>query len=719
MIQLALLVVFGLAGLACRPPPSATELVAARFCDENHDGVPQPSESILLTFSAPIQIDGGPASTGILLHPPQQTQLASYRTGPGESETQLRVVLGLGTPDFRASGIYGEGSSAVGVSIDFDRIAVKDENGRLLRGRSSVVDLALSVPSPALLLSADWVDQDRNHAVTEGDEIELTFDRPVLLSDAIKLAGRQAPPGLFQLPIRSDRLDDGERTARLRATDEEAIVWLILGSRPRLTLPGEFDHRLLNQQDAASGIAIQGTRIRANEAIRDRFGVGVASREFIDIGTIEPCEPFTDIGPNGSGPPQTELHTATRLPDGESVQPDGQVSPRDGRVVVIGGLVEETRPSSDIWTYEGDGSWRQEPQALKQARYGHTATYFVGDDGTPQTSDDFILVAGGCDGHKALRDLEVVLPYAPGGLQVLPVYDGDYAQHLTPRFYHTAHGFLDRLVLVGGQSSTVELNARVEELEVRVSWPSQQAEPHVSARAQKLGTLQYAREFHESCLLQFGGEQFVFVYGGWGTSNLRGHDQVELPPLLVNPGDNILGQPELFSLHGQVSIILAKRESSDEAPAPRRSHRIVNLAPSAERPEFLLLGGTQASPFPVRGAATPPRECRSAYRFRVSFDEKPPTIEWKAVGSLAAERHSMATILLSSGDVLVAGGAEDGAPSNRVELFDSAHDDFAPFCANLLSPREGAQVAPTSGEGWLLIGGRGATDTVCERFDTP
>ncbi|MGE3165688.1 MAG: hypothetical protein AB7O52_12330 [Planctomycetota bacterium] len=700
-IVAACLALTSLGNVACQPRDPTPTLVAARFADENHDGVPQVGESIVLTFSAPVGLAGDGSTIGVHLAPAERAQLGSYRVEPGESETQLRVILGLGTAEFTAVGVHGADDGATGLLLDFDRIAIVDESGARLRGQSPVVDLALSVPTPGLLLRADWVDRDRNHAVTEGDDLELTFDRPVRIADSVKLAGAVAPPSLLRLPIRSDRLDDGTRPTRLRAADEEAAVWLTLGSHPRLTILGDFDHRLINQPDAPSGLAVQGTRIRANFAIEDRFGVGVASHEFVDLGTAEPCEPFIRSGTIGPRPRQIELHTVTGLPDGQ--------------LILIGGLVEDERglnPSDELWVHDGDGSWLG-PVSLKQARYGHTANYFYGADGVAQTADDFILVAGGFDGHKALRDLEVVLPYAPGGVLVLPVYDGDYVQHLTPRFFHTAHGYLDRLVLVGGQISQ-ELNARVEEVVIRVSWSTEQEEPQVSAKAQKLGTLQYAREFHDSCLLVSQGEYFVFLYGGWGTSNLRGLDQVELPPQLVNPTDSILGQPELFSLHEQTSTILARRASSGDPPTPRRGHRLVNLTPQAEAPEFLLVGGTQVSP---RGGAAAARECRGAHRLRVFLDEAPPTVEWQAAGSLAAERHSITAVLLPDGNVLVAGGAEDGAPSNRAELFDAAHSDFAPICASLLAPREGAQVAPTLDEGWLLIGGRGARDPVVERFD--
>lgn len=669
----------------CDPGEDGARLIAACFSDENWDGQAQAGETILLTFSAPVQLVEDAVPAGIRLHPAESNLLGSYHVEAGPRKTQLRIVLGVGSNEFTARGTFGEGE-ATGVSIDFDRVPIRDERNRRLRAASAVVDLALSIPPPSQLVSTAWIDVDQDRAVTAGDEVELRFDRPVRLSDSVKRNGFQVPDDLLRLPVRSDRLDDGELLSELRENLDPNTIRIVLGSRPRLTVQGNFDPRLVNKPEAPSGLAVQGTRIRPHPGIQDRFGLGVSSRDSMDIDLFEPCDPFVELTPFRGDSLQLDLHTLTALPDGRALLVGGQLSsnPSDGL------------PSSECWLYQGDGSWAG-PFPLTHARFGHTATYFPGFDGEAGTRDDYVLIVGGYDGYKALRGIEVVFPNAPGGVAAFPVYGG-YELHLSPRFFHTSHASSNSsAVLAGGLLSKQDFNLRVEEIDLQVEWPDSAEDPRITATTQKLGVLQHARVNHDTCLMRFEGEDFLFAFGGWGAPNSGEQDRVSAAAGFSFSGEQIpIDRPELFSLHDGRSVEL---RSDPAPPSPRLRHKIVPIAPDGT--EWLLVGGT---------------ETRDAHRFTIDFDTSPPTVKWVSAGSLVVERHSVGTITLRNGGVLVIGGVEGGAVTDRVELFDPTQNDFAPLCANLISARQGARIAPVGDDRWIIVGGNESDGVMVEEF---
>lgn len=669
----------------CGPAADPPKLLAARFVDENQDGLPQPGESILLTFSGPVRLvpqalrGAGLRGKGVRLQPPEHF-LGNYHLESATVPEQLRVVLGHGGPAFWARGMPGSGETTT-LWIEYGELAglLHAQLGGEFPARSSAVPIALQPHGPALLRSVEWVDVDRDHTVTAGDELRLTFARSVRLADGVKREQARVPADLFLLPRAGDRLSDGTQPARLREDLRNNALCIVLGSRPRLTIVGEFD--LDQREPEASALAVNGTLVRPHPALVDVFGSGVASDRFLDVTPAGECAPFRPIPafPGLSG--ELRGHTATALPD--------------GRAVVVGGGID--RPLADVWIWEQDGSWGV-PLSLKQPRQWHSAHYLPGDDGLPGTSDDAVIVVGGFDGEKALASIEVILP-ASDPPQVLPVTD--ISGVLAPRYYHTGHtraaGPPSRIVLVGGQRNRAELGAALEELEVRVAYPPGALDPEVRVAVRPLGLLRYPRTRHASGLLLYEGREVLLVLGGWGANAF---DKPSVPFPIDDP-HFVLCHPELLDLDQPGPTVLA-------APGPLDRRRDLHLLP-LDTGELLLVGGT-AQPLRMGegwGPTRPLQDTRLAYRLRVSAQDKALALEAQQAGSLNANRHALTPLLLGDGSWLLVGGSEGAGSTQRVERFLPTVDDFAPFCDQLRVPREHAQAVLVAGGDWLIIGGSG------------
>ncbi|MFQ5654692.1 MAG: hypothetical protein ACE5GW_08180 [Planctomycetota bacterium] len=684
-----------LAASGCGGGPNGPRLISARFLDDlSPDGSPQVGEGILLTFSAPISLDS-PVRRGVTFLP-EGHRAGAYELTSGPADHQLLLKLGSGTLKLVAAGHFGdrETPDSSGVLLDYGRIGLLSAEGRRLEGIEGPVDLAQTPPQPARIVEVEWLDMDRGYTVSEGDILRLVFDRPVHLSPRVKSRMSRVPPRMFILPVGGDRLDDGKHPSTLlEAVDVEEVILLTLGSRPRLTVQGEFDPRAVREVGSPSGVAINGTSIRPHGGILEAFGVGAASSGVTDIrGDARP------FAPEDGFPRAGELrgHTATRLPDGGVVIIGGR------RVRPGGGSVE---CSNEAWIYEASGGPWLGPFPMKFPRAGHTASWFPGRDGIPGNEDDYVLVVGGWDGEKALTSLEVFLPY----LENRPFYPIDSKSPPTPRFEHTAHAIAgtNLLVVVGGRHGE-KLNGTVEIIEAEVIPIPGDYRPVAGSR--QVGVLEYPRTNHASALLESEAGLLLFIYGGYGNS-------VGAPNVpYTREKCDVLSAPELLRVgrdHTEAQNLRLGGRGMGADPGRRLGPRLVPLL--EERWNLLLVGGTRLEP----GEWVPPerrQECLQAYRIEIEASLSPARIHYRPVGKLEAERHNIEATTLPSGRVLIVGGMEEGRPSARAELFDPSTGDIEPLCRDLQLPREGFTLEAATEDVWLILGGTDSEEIPAEIF---
>lgn len=659
----------------------------------------------MLTFSSPIELvprRSGPLHGGLIVRPTTH-KLGHYRLEPGPSRTQLRVILGRGELSLVAHGSHISGDSTE-VQLDFDAIAavatVLDEVQRPLTGRSKIARIAMHPHEPAVLVATRWVDVDGNYCVNQRDELLLEFDREVTISDAVKSTGNQVPADLFLLPGSGDeRLDDGVEPSTLRQTQDSRVLAITFGSRPYLTVGGTFDPRRDGELEPPSGLAINGTVIRPHRAILDSFGNGVASHRIVDLEPKESCQPFSIVYPYGNDGASPQGHTVTRLPGGS--------------ILVAGGGIDG--PTAECWLREASGNWLG-PIVLKHPRQWHTATYYLGRDGQPETNDDAVILMGGFNGERALGSVEVVLPFArldagnPREIpQAYPVQPRP--QGMTERFFHTAHlrePLFDqngetraRIVMVGGQLNSQELNGVIEELTVDVAWPEGAQEPEIGTlELRTLGYLLFPRAYHASALIKQERGERVLLYGGWGK---QGFDEprVQTP---VHDLEALLNHAELIDLADGGSQILGNG-------LPRRhSHALELLEPVDGNPTLLLVGGTVNAPLGAHpGLPMPDTEKPQQALLLTLRDDADgrTTLDAETAGEMIVPRHNFCIAHLPNDDLLIIGGEEDGVATDRVELYEVALQRFSPLCQGLMAPRQGCTAVPTDGNAWLVVGGSG------------
>ena len=671
----------------CEKP---ARLLSARFVDESKDGAAQTGETIVLTFSEPVDLVDS-TNRGIDFSPAPSTGVYTVERG---SRNQLVVTFTGGTFEFETAGIHGHSDHprATGISIDVTQLGdFRTADGRKVSGVRGPVDLEPTAHPPALLRSARWIDTDRSYSVNSGDRVRLEWDRPVQLSADTKRTG-VVPDDLIYLPVRDDRLGTKSEPARIEKGEPQGTVEIVLGDGAQLGVEGEYGD---SRTRGATGIAINATVIHPQRAILDGFGQGVASDQVIDL--EGDCNPFYAAFQFAGVPRGLHHHTATTLPD--------------GRILIVGGQVEGPGNNidavmQDAWLYDPTEEKRWSHAGhMKFARCRHSATYFPGEDGEDGTEDDFVLIFGGWDGQKGLSSAEIYLPYADEP-ELLPITETTGGP--SDRSFHTAHALPEsqKLIVVGGVAGFLTFNPTVEEIEIRRDGDRYQLVASV------VGQLAYPRRAHDSALIESAGsEPRILVIGGYGRQAEIGAERLVQDPSKCNP----LLTPELLTLDRTPSVPLLAEDPTTE-PSPRLGHRLVPL-PEENFP-YLLVGGTTLPP--DWRIVRPDGEIRDAHRLELDLESTPPRVRYVPCGELAVERFDFATAALANGTVLIVGGKEDGsAASSRVELFDplgGRWGEFQAFCRSTLTARERFSIARLLDGRWLVVGGNSGEGPNVEVF---
>lgn len=694
------------------------------------DGVSQTGESILLTFDQPISLLAE-VRTGLHLFP-EDSSAGAYTILAGEENRTLRVVLGAGRIQLEPLGVFGDSESpeATGLSLELHRIeGLTDERGRRLQGTTVVVDLAPTAPRAALLESAEWEDVDRSQTVNEGDALVLTWDQEVMPSLSVRQHQLKVPDDLLILPVADDRLDDGDSPSSFElGSGFRRDTRIILGTDPHLTVQGEFDTATVRFPGSASGVAVDGTPIRPHSALVDAMEMGVASRRVVDlVDRIGSCEPFLRVP--SSFPHSGELtgHTATALPD--------------GRVVVAGGWrsgegfeADPPRVSDEVWVYDphasSPGQLWDGPYHLPESRALHTATYFPGKDGEPDTEDDFVLLVGGYNGNgyngKPLNSLLTIYPNRDFAISHIHPFN----YHPSYRFLHTAHRIPGEnlLVLVGGHKRLSVLNRIVEVIQLEYEGGD------LAVHLHQLGALRFARREHAATLIDNNGEDWLLlVFGGYGGEPWPREGEVEVS----DAQSGVLASPEIFRIDpedfrlrdarvptvpGHVIRLPEPQLLPDPGIGKRRGVRIVAL--NEETDPWLIVGGTEQPP---SRRAEPGLECRDVFRFDLVADGESFRMVVRRTGTLREARAAPQTAVLEDGRVLIVGGTRGFERTNIAELYDPLAGDSGSvqtLCRDLQVPRGGGDQDAIWGDftvsrtfdganesqRWLIIGGAATAD---------
>jgi len=109
------------------------------------------------------------------------------------------------------------------------------------------------VPAAPVLVSAQWIHGSGAGGVSEGDQVTLTFDVAVTLT-----SGSLDPAAVFGLPVTQDFFGTG---ATLSSTGDPKVLAITLGSNPKLTPGGMYDHGQLADGKPSGVFVLDGTNI--------------------------------------------------------------------------------------------------------------------------------------------------------------------------------------------------------------------------------------------------------------------------------------------------------------------------------------------------------------------------------------------------------------------------------------------------------------------------
>lgn len=688
-ITVALLATLILASWGCDGFSPDRTLVSARFADHSLDGIPQEGESLILTFSGSIQLEGS-ALTGIKVLP-RSSDLTVFQVKSGPLDHQLTVVIGAGDANFTAPGTYGESEDASGILLDLDAIRATDSSGKELSGLCGPVDIEITPPPPALLEGARWIDRDASATVSRGDEVALRWNRSVTPKDLTEGTESLVPEDLLLLPIDGDRLGSSEDPGVFLPGELPEELRIRLGGNPYLTIGEAYNASRPGYPGNPSGIAVNGTTIRPHQALVDSLGVGVASMGVVDIeGECDPFSPF----PAPPGSTRLMGHSATALPDG-SVLIAGGRHHRSGQ--------GNSKVLAEAWLLDPIEQKWQGPLAMVESRSGHTATHLVGTDGIAGTSDDLVILIGGWNGSKALNNIEAMLPYSEEPA-FHPVH---LASLLSPRFDHSAHPLPGRnsVVLVGGRLDR-DLNGLVEELELELRFVS--GEPLINGYAQSVGEIDSPRREHASILIEEPGGLFLFIYGGYGGSLGNPHTPYTAEHCSVLSAPEVLRLSPGFGKVGHLSL-----ETGADLPGIRRGCVLVPLGMEGE---MLLLAGTAKEPVDNPLINSDLDDCRVAYKTRIWVVGTRARISYQEAGTLMSEVAAPGVAHLGEGRVLIVGGSEEGRSSAQAQAYDQFSARFEPLCTGLKAPRGEPTITTLADGRWLILGGTSLEEPGAEVF---
>ncbi len=665
------------AGLAGGCGADQIELTKAIFLDDqNLNREIEPGESIALYFSRPVDL---PVVTqaGLAFDPPE-TALGHYEitteapAGHTRLSNQLFVRIKSGSSRLQVEGSYAETSGATGIAIDWTQIKLIDANGESVGGSRDFVDLGYPLPAPAKLTRAHWRDTDASLTVNEGDEIELSWDRPISASPILKRGGRLVPTSLFRLPVPGDCLSDRGLKSKIRPGPDPRSQIVILGEGPRLSLWGVYQPDQ-HYSGSPSGIGVRGTSVSPSPYLVDRYGVGAGDPIAIDLtgekSVFRYLAPLhEDLQPDRFKP---EALVVTPLPNYSCL-----ISGGEWRFALL---------------YRGDlGRFRR--ITLDTPREGHTSTYFAGEDGEEGTRDDFIVLYGGSALGQMLTTIEIISPFTDA-TRARTLKTG-----LVNRLYHSAHALprdttlsssesAGSLVVVGGLNEFKDFDATVELIEFA---------PNLGEyKAQRLGSMKAPRSHHQSLLVDREGGVYLFVFGGlgiedpgFGTSVIR---------------KRLLARPELFRFTRSAKQMELERFDvpRDWLIKPRCGHRLILLA--EENFPILLIGGSSEQPAPFESAPTKDLDYELCFRFDI-YPYRRQILALRDADRLATRRTDFAWTALPDGRILIAGGEDTESSTSRIEAYNPVTNRIENFCTELEKPAAPLFCFERSEFNWIFFG---------------
>lgn len=246
---------------------------AAVYNDTGNDGL-SAGDTLTLTFDEPVSVLSNSAN-GFRLHP-----AGNFGGGaivqPGPAANKVVIILGQ-SPTLTVRGVYGVDAGATGIEIQPGGNTIVDASGNFAipNPTGQPVDIASADTTGPKVVSAVWSDTATgavNGGLSAGDEILVTFDKPVMVG-----GGSIAD---FKLPVAGDSFGAGATYAQ-RATKSVAIT---LGASAALTVRGAYRlgvHALGN----ASGLDVNGTPagitdIGGNRAV-ETFAVDIGSSDTV------------------------------------------------------------------------------------------------------------------------------------------------------------------------------------------------------------------------------------------------------------------------------------------------------------------------------------------------------------------------------------------------------------------------------------------------------
>ncbi|MCZ6690016.1 MAG: kelch repeat-containing protein [Planctomycetota bacterium] len=271
MLPLVAIAVIALAPAGCnkssgggkKPGPGQdAALSAARYNDVDMDGTLNIGDTLTVTFSQAITVQGAPqANSAFAL-----TSGGSFGTsivigGPGANEVQISIQSTAGV-NFQPNGVYPIDLGATGLNMMASQLDILSVGGQGLAVPQLPAALDIAGELNPRVMSAIFTDVDGDCAPGLGDSLDITFSRPVSVAvGATPETAFQILPGPITLPF-------GVSPSFSGGTTGVSTISISFGAAPTLVVNGTFDAS--NPGVGPSGIDIG---LTANQIVDGFFSV--------------------------------------------------------------------------------------------------------------------------------------------------------------------------------------------------------------------------------------------------------------------------------------------------------------------------------------------------------------------------------------------------------------------------------------------------------------
>ena len=259
----------------------------AIYLDANANGITDLGDTLTVSFSGEVRVQGTPVADGVFLLDPPGSFGPAAIVVTGSTLTEVVALLDDGA-NFQPNGLYGSDPGSAGLDLAAGQPGLVDQAGFAVQPIPTPIDVEGEL-NPRVADVA-YTDVNENCIVDFGDTLDVTFTTNVTLTTA-------DPVQAFQLPVSGDSLGTGAVMVGGIPADVKTIT-VMLGGSPNLRVFGMFDSSLLTP-GSPSGLDVAPMTGVIVDALHLTIAAMPRSPPGLEIGGPKPF--WTSVGDDQAG----------------------------------------------------------------------------------------------------------------------------------------------------------------------------------------------------------------------------------------------------------------------------------------------------------------------------------------------------------------------------------------------------------------------------------